>query len=186
MIDVSLDLEISRFPPDSLNSHRVHYPPCRYHASRTARANRNRREYPNGWSIDSKCCQSRVTLPTSLQPYTCAPTIRVEEEFLKKRKRKLLEKEYIFPGIFNQFIVFIGIAEQTQIQYPEHNNIVLIYPAGHSSGERRKAGREEEEESWRLGGRRKKIPLICTFLLARGLTRLSALSFTRRLSRRAQ
>lgn len=165
MIDVSLDLEISRFPPDSLNSHRVHYPPCRYHASRTARANRNRREYPNGWSIDSKCCQSRVTLPTSLQPYTCAPTIRVEEEFLKKRKRKLLEKEYIFPGIFNQFIVFIGIAEQTQIQYPEHNNIVLIYPAGHSSGERRKAGRETRRNRGDSVAAGKKSPLFAPFCL---------------------
>lgn len=165
MTDVSLDLEISRFPPDSLNSHRVHYPPCRYHASRTARANRNRREYPNGWSIDSKCCQSRVTLPTSLQPYTCAPTIRVEEEFLKKRKRKLLEKEYIFPGIFNQFIVFIGIAEQTQIQYPEHNNIVLIYPAGHSSGERRKAGRETRRNRGDSVAAGKKSPLFAPFCL---------------------
>lgn len=116
-------------------------------------------------SIDSKCCQSRVTLPTSLQPYTCAPTIRVEEEFLKKRKRKLLEKEYIFPGIFNQFIVFIGIAEQTQIQYPEHNNIVLIYPAGHSSGERRKAGRETRRNRGDSVAAGKKSPLFAPFCL---------------------
>lgn len=108
---------------------------------------------------------ARVALLCLLRSNHTPARPRSEEEFLKKRKRKLLEKEYIFPGIFNQFIVFIGIAEQTQIQYPEHNNIVLIYPAGHSSGERRKAGRETRRNRGDSVAAGKKSPLFAPFCL---------------------
>lgn len=98
-------------------------------------------------------------------------------EFLKKKRRRRSENLDIRERIYSQgflsraeFIVFIGIAVQTQIQYPEHNNIVLIYRAGTVSavlvgGEGRRANERNEEESWRLGAAGKKSPLFAPFCL---------------------
>lgn len=98
-------------------------------------------------------------------------------EFLKKKRRRRSENLDIRERIYSQgfltraeFIVFIGIAVQTQIQYPEHNNIVLIYRADTVSavlvgGEGRRANERNEEESWRLGAAGKKSPLFAPFCL---------------------
>lgn len=167
------DWRFSRFGNFSLSSRFLKQPSCPLSSvplSRIADGSRQsqsaRVRNPNGWihrpSIRNV---ARVALLCLLRSNHTPARPRSEEEFLKKRKRKLLEKEYIFPGIFNQFIVFIGIAEQTQIQYPEHNNIVLIYPAGHSSGERRKAGRETRRNRGDSVAAGKKSPLFAPFCL---------------------
>lgn len=128
--------------------------------------------------------------------YTCALDLCTgifEKEKKKEKRKPRYSRKNIFPGIFNQSRIYRiyrdCCANTDTISGTQQYRSDIS--SGHSVGSVGGGGGEASERAKRGGivatrCRRKKIPLICTFLLARGLTRLSALSFTRRLSKRAQ